>query len=411
MTLKSTTGDGKAERYFGWCGALSDTYLCVETDRELEPLCAQSLYTLFLGTLASWVEQVGGATTQRQINATRMPTRDFEVWEYFYVANSNFASVAEIFIKSGLGTTEEAYQCIIPTFGSMKKPKYPDDIYLVVINSLKALSKQKGWKAAAEINSWLLQNSWPTDAVIFDFFTKQLSGLCELLWLGINGPESKADREIWDLIDIQCQTLSPTQSNEDILFAMVTRAMTYMQSGHSRSKEKFFKLIQDAISFMAKVEIAPERSNATGAWEKGVFNEFETFAKYLFENGYTESPGGGRSVSDSTVSVMARVRKWSGTVFSEPEIEWYLSDKTTLHSLATTTAAKPSDSYANTAPMDLYISRKHLSPVQFAVSVGRRDIVEMLFNAGANVNAEPKSLNGRSPLQAAAEGGHTDLVI
>lgn len=32
MTLKSTTGDVKAERYFGWFGALSDTYLCVETD-------------------------------------------------------------------------------------------------------------------------------------------------------------------------------------------------------------------------------------------------------------------------------------------------------------------------------------------------------------------------------------------
>lgn len=420
VAVKQTTGNVEDERYFGWYGELSGEYLCAETNRELEILCAQSLYTLFLGELAGWVDRVGGSTTQRKNDSNTVLSESGgakDSWTYFHLNNSNFASVAMVFVKSGLGTVEEAYQCIIPTLGPLAKPRYPDDIYQVAIDASKDRSKKQDWKAAAEINSWLYVNSVPMNAPISDIinvFTKQLSGLCEKLLSTIEDPVSSKKRDMWDLIRIQCRTLHlaipggdkmemPYQFYADIAFANMTCAMTYMMSGHSVSKQLLFELIN---RLMEMVELEqPNTATIMRAWDEGVFNQFESFAMFLFKCGLHGAKGKQGHRNREFTSAILRVRKCSGTVFSGSEISRYLSNP------PTSTAENPSTVLANDAPVDILIMPRNLSPVQFAASLGRRDIVEKLQKAGADLNEGPASNGGRSPLQAAAEGGHMDLVV
>lgn len=71
--LRQTKLGDEQERYFGWRGSLSDEYLRVEADSlDLEALCTQTLYTLFLGRLARWVDGVGG-TTRRTNDSNNGP--------------------------------------------------------------------------------------------------------------------------------------------------------------------------------------------------------------------------------------------------------------------------------------------------------------------------------------------------
>lgn len=420
VAVKKTTGNVEDERYFGWYGELSDEYLCVETNRELEILCAQSLYTLFLGELAGWVDRVGGCTTQRENDSnTALPAsnRPENSWTYFHLNNSTLASVAMVFVKSGLGTVEEAYQCIIPTLGPLVKPRYPDDIYQVAIDASKARSKKQDWKAAADMNSWLYVNSEPMNAPISDIvdvFTKPLSGLCEELLSKIEEPVSSKKRDMWDLIHFQCGILHlgipggvkmeiPDQFNADIAFANMTCAMTYMKSGHSVSKDLLVELVNRLMDM-----VGMEQSNIatiTSAWDEGVFNQFENFAMFLFKHGSGGANWNQGHGNREFISAILRVRKCSGTVFSGREITRYLNNP------PTSTAEKPNADLDDDAPVDILISRRNLSPVQFAASLGRRDIVEKLQKAGADLNEEPAANGGRLPLQAAADGGHMDLVV
>lgn len=425
MKPQRSTGDAANERYFGWCGDVSNCdvrveigrsleYICVETDRELEPLCAQSLYTLFLGSLASWVADVGGTTTQRKSHSNTRSAERENAWEYSHLSNSNFTSIANIFVESNLGTIEEAYQCIIPTFCTVKKPRYPDDIYSVAMNTSKALSKHQSWKPAAEINSWLYQNSWRTNAptsVIDQLFAQHLAGLCKTLLSGTEG----ANSDIWDLIDTECRMLTGGYSDEkpggyshsNKVFAMVTRAMTYLKSSNSASKEVFFHLLQAAICSMAMENIVTERSTMTAAWDKGVFNDPESFAEFLFVNN-TGRLGGARGIG---IRALMRFRGSSGTAFSGTKFEARLSDKAMLNKMATSTAEKHEQLDLTNSTIDILISCAHQSPVQYAASLGRRDVLEKLANAGADLNQGPEGPDGRSPLQAAAENGHKDLVV
>lgn len=50
------------------------------------------------------------------------------------------------------------------------------------------------------------------------------------------------------------------------------------------------------------------------------------------------------------------------------------------------------------------------TPLQAAAEIGNLDLVELLLERGANINAEPATNRGRTALQAAAGGAHFDLV-
>lgn len=416
--LRRTKLSNEQERYFGWRGSLSDEYLCVEADHvDLEALCAQTLYTLFLGRLARWVDGVGGTTTIRRANDSNSgpfaSMEDDNSWKHFHLSNSNFASLAEIFVRCGLGTIEEAYQCIISAFSSVEKPPYPDSVYTRARKASKTMSKEEKWKDVAEIDSWLCQNLLPTNApvsVIHAEVTQRLYEGCKKLLLGIK--ENKQDenlRPVWDLVHTQCQVLSTAKLSDNLFFSMVTRCMTYWRfNNHSRADpQEFMEIISHTIEFITgRQDSVVIKENVEKGWNDKVFDQPESFARFLFDN----QTLAGKENQDSLTFCVLLVRKDSGHLFSNEEITSYFNDPESLKAAANTTANGPFGPPSVHIPIDILLSRGHQSPLQQAAAIGNKQLVEGLLEAGAQVDSEPARYRGRTALQAAASEGQHEVV-
>lgn len=397
---------------------MSDEHLCVDAEQDLETLCAQGLYTLFLKELAGWVEEVGGTTTQRTNDSNRElpPSVESEhSWEHLYLSNTNLASIAQIFAQCGLGTIEDAYQCIIPVFNAVQKPPYLDEIYTIARETSKALIKKQKWQDVAEIDLWLYQNSSPINAptsVIEAEVAQRLRALCERLLSGIKKGEAKEDLQLlWNLVNSQCLVLSTGDSSKDLSFSMLTRCMTYWRIHCPADSQGFPKLVSDTIELLIEDEVREGmRENVQRGWEGGLFKESESFAKFLFNqiyNGLFEEQKG----PDSLALVIALIREQSGDAFFGKEIEMYLNNPVSLKIAADTPANPPPGVPCVDIPIDLLLSRHILSPLQLAASTGNKGVVERLvLDGGALINAEPAQLGGRTALQAAASGGHYGVV-
>lgn len=410
--------DCKSERYFGWSGSWSDEYLCVDTKQDLEALCAQGFYTLFLERLGGWVGEVGGTTTQRanDFNRGLSPFAESESsGEHLYLSNTNLTSIAQIFVQCGLGTIEDAYQCIVPAFNAVQQSSYLDEIYNSARKTSKALSKEQKWKDVAEIDSWLYLNSSPINApasVIEAEAAQRLRALCERLLSGIKKGEANEDLQIlWKIVDSECLVLSTGDSSKDLSFSMLTRCMTYWRINSAAKSQGFPELVWKTIEFLTSGKVREGmRRDVQRGWEDGVFKESESFAKFLFNqiyNGLFEEQKG----PDSLALVIALIREQSGDAFFGKEIEMYLNNPVSLKIAADTPANPPPEAPCIDIPIDLLLSRQYLSPLQLAAGIGNKGVVERLvLDAGAEVNAEPAQLGGRTALQAAASGGHYEVV-
>lgn len=410
--------DRRKERYFGWSGSLSDEHLCVDAEQDLETLCAQGLYTLFLKELVGLVEEVGGITTQRANDSNRglsPSVKSEHSWEHLYLSNTNLASIAQIFAQCGLGTIEDAYQCIIPAFNAVQKPPYPDEIYSSARKTSKALSKEQKWEDVAEIDSWLYLNSSPINAptsVIKAEAAQRLRALCERLLSGIKKGEANENLQIlWKIVDSECLILSTGDSSKDLSFSMLTRCMTYWRIHCPADSQGFPKLVSDTIEFLIEDEVREGmRENVQRGWEGGLFKESESFAKFLFNqiyNGFFEE----KKDPDSLALVIALIREQSGDAFFGKEIEMYLNNPASLKIAADTTVNAQFGTPNIDTPIDLLLSRHILSPLQLAASIGNKGTVERLvLDAEAEVNAKPAQYGGRTALQAAASGGHCEVV-
>ena len=98
--------------------------------------------------------------------------------------------------------------------------------------------------------------------------------------------------------------------------------------------------------------------------------------------------------------------KQKGLVADESDIEHWLSPHAAAHRGMT----EAIDILIKEGKIDATWTDGALSILQLAAQEGHTTIVELLLQAGADVNAQPSSRNGRTALQAAAGGGYLAVV-
>lgn len=121
--LQTTPGHADGDRYFGWSGRPTGESHGVDIDRDLEPLCAQSLHTLFLEL--GWVDPQRDA----EIIQTQRPWNIIIHGNIFTSPTRTSHPLAKVFAESYLSTSKEAYQCIIPTPRPQTIPRHMSAAY------------------------------------------------------------------------------------------------------------------------------------------------------------------------------------------------------------------------------------------------------------------------------------------
>ncbi|KAL0631449.1 hypothetical protein Q9L58_009681 [Maublancomyces gigas] len=372
--------------YFGWIGTSitngrstpnsnSEQYLAVEREGTLVRVCAQSLYSSFIFSLASKITDVGGVTARR-IDEPTAQRSSGDHWSQFRLSNSNLASLAAIYNESLLGTVEAAYFSIIPAFRAAKRLPYPHEAYKEARATSARLSRGKDWEKTAQIDSWLYSNSQETEVgppyvvamgseIIGRLRTLTETLLTRCLAMGDTIDESLS--RLWDTAYTICRMITEPSVNQAV--CAVNLYACHLTAKPTVDFEALYQLAQNILVRLPVTEI--EKSDL--------------------------------------LAKLYSVRR--GPLFLGDEIEKYLLDPVSLQFAAMTTVYTGRDSpQRKKGPRELLLIQGFRTPLQFASEVGHARIVQQLITAGANINAEPGKHHGRTALQAAAGAGHNEIV-
>ncbi|KAL0632692.1 hypothetical protein Q9L58_008413 [Maublancomyces gigas] len=385
-------------------------YLCAESKREIELLCAQELYAVFMSELVHGITDVGGVTRKRVDNAA---DEEGSAGEKFHLHNSNLASLATIYKSCGLGTTEEAYFSIIPAFRAVKRLPEPR-------KASRKLEKDGLWDQATEIDLWLYKDPKDTqlkrrDTVIINGeIRNRLLRLTRGLAAGIaGGGESNAKlRKMWNAAYLRCEKLEEVSEER-------ARSLVYLTTTCERIKPgtdlgTVFRLASDTLQKLdGKKKHTAEivASLARFALEKELLSEAEILAKFLWVDMITRWEGSRMESNHFVLKLLMDVRRTRGHVLINTELKEYLSVQESRDRAAKTdvnTGVSTSD--LEDVPLDFLSIRKYQTPLQMTAGAGYADLVTILLNAQADVNADPAKYSGRTALQAAAEAGDYKIM-
>lgn len=385
-------------------------YLCARSRREIELLCAQELYAVFMSELVHGITDVGGVTRKRVDNAA---DEEGSAGEKFHLHNSNLASLATIYKSCGLGTTEEAYFSIIPAFRAVGRLPEPR-------KASRKLEKDGLWDQATEIDLWLYQDPKNTrlkqrDTVIINGeIRNRLLRLTRGLAAGIaGGGESNAKlRKMWNAAYLRCEKLEEVSEER-------ARSLVYLTTTCERIKPgtdlgTVFRLASDTLQKLdGRKEHTAEivASLARFALEKELLSEAEILAKFLWVDMITRWEGSRMESNHFVLKLLMDVRRTRGHVLINTELKEYLSFPESRDRAAKTdvnTGVSTRD--LEDVPLDFLSIRKYQTPLQMTAGAGYADLVTILLNAQADVNAVPAKYSGRTALQAAAEAGNYKIM-
>ncbi len=111
---------------------------CVEVQSSLGVLCAQDIYLSFLSILVRRIDGIGGETIVSHLAP----------WKTAFLKNFRLEEVVRAFAENGLGTSSDAFCCIIPLL--MTQSKLPKK-YLNMVSVERQLSEKP-----SDIDGWLL---------------------------------------------------------------------------------------------------------------------------------------------------------------------------------------------------------------------------------------------------------------
>lgn len=412
-TSKTIPKSGEA-RYFGRVadgdqdGSATPEYLCARTKREIELLCAQELYAVFMSELVRGITDVGGITRKRVDNAADGGSAG----EKFHLHNSNLASLATIYKTCGLGTTEEAYFSIIPAFRAVGKLPEPR-------KASRKLEKDGLWDQATEIDLWLYGGPKKArlkrrDTVIINGeIRNRLLRLAQGLTTGIVGGESNAKlRKMWNAAYLRCEKLE--EASEERARSLVHLTTTCEKIKPGTDLGTVFRLASDTVQKLdGKNKHTAEivASLTQFALEKELLGEAEILAKFLWVDMITQWEGSKMESNHFVLKLLMDVRRARGHTLINNELKQYLSSGESRELAAGTdvnTGVSTRD--LNDVPLDFLSIRKYQTPLQMTAGAGYADIVKILLDARADVNAKPAKYSGRTALQAAAEAGDVGIV-
>lgn len=175
-------------------------------------------------------------------------------------------------------------------------------------------------------------------SVIHAEVTQRLHQECKKLLLGIKKDEQcESLRPVWDFVHTQCQILSTAKFSDDLFFSLVARCMAYwgFNNNSDANSREFKELISNTIEFVTgRQDSTAIKENVQKGWDDEVFDEPESFARFLFDN---QTIAGGLDQYSLTFCVLL-VRKDSGDLFSNKEITSYFNDPESLKVAANTSA-------------------------------------------------------------------------
>lgn len=376
----------KEARYFGCTRSksrggrnLKEKFLFVNSVPDIEVFCAQELYALFLSSLVGRMTEVGEFSVRPANNAALATEKD-SYWGQYHLENTNITALARIFHECGLGTSEEAYFCIIPAFSNQDQIIYPQEMYSEARFASKRLEKREKWNEATEIDRWLFENSKKFHATLHDAETatgevgKRLRLMTERLLVGVrDGGKNTELRAMWNISHSRCQMFQ--EASTDRAISAVNLYKTYKAVGSSdHPVQDVFKLAFDSIQDLDSSAVE------TAAIIADLFGERRRHIQHNDE-----------------------LQKF----FLNPDSLRYATET----SISTTESPGPSSSPDHPVPIDLLLIRGYLTPLQMAAGSGQKQLVEDLLCSNPDaVNDEPAEHLGRTCLQAASEAGHIGIV-
>lgn len=465
-------------RYFGWTGSGDEAhitqveFLAVENTRELEKICTQHLYYIFLRNLASMVGSVGGETMIRPPNNPRSgdiahlpaPAKSsgVGVWTGLALMNTNLASLASIFDDCPLGTIEEAYCCIIPAFEKIHKPQETRTTVVAAQEALLGLERAGNWQGSADVNIYLMAYMQSADSppgetrkvmeTVYGSLHRLTMAMISELEFAIT-PERRGTIEImWNTLYATCKKMSIQRQSPDLGLELIILCLTWSKvkrdSGpDSQGIRRLMKMTMRALYQAEQQDVLDSKvDNAT----PDTFWDPEALTRFLWAD--IAQPWDKIENFDYSLpsKKFIEARKLTGHMFSSERFKAYILEPDAVQDMRDTTVFKgltKSDIDNSSTPIDLLLIRGYRTPLQMAVEINNQNLIERLLpwlsfphaldlpapcggrtalqaaagagllnvvtsllNMGARIDASAAATSGRTALQAAAENGHEDIV-
>ncbi|KAF2137783.1 uncharacterized protein K452DRAFT_98323 [Aplosporella prunicola CBS 121167] len=117
----------------------------ISTTSSLAKACAQDIYSLFLLAALTMVENIGGKTLIESPSLLQV--------------NGNVSSILETFTTSGLGSTGDAFSCILPALKWRGLLPRVEDAFSHARTEAGRLVKAKEWDKAKKLLLWVITHS------------------------------------------------------------------------------------------------------------------------------------------------------------------------------------------------------------------------------------------------------------
>lgn len=443
-------------RYFGRASGEGD-FWCVDAGSDLKTLCVQELYAAFMFAVVEVIKEIGGTTTQRTI--TTEPNNGSEVdeecdlWNKCGLTNTGVDLLASSFHESHLGSIEEAYMIIIPALRAVKKLLSIHGAHGQLRSVATFLESKNRWKESLQIDKYMLSNIRAVPdrpAIVTGIDRSRLRRTTRLLRLSFSAEST----EEWN------STFMGFRDDMDHTFVRAQGLVNLCISQKKLNPTMDFNEIFQVTFTALKDWNIHEKS---GSW---IVLEFAWFA--LHEGKEEEAGELARQIWDQNVSardtisrklkfeagqIVIIVRRKNGTFMHKDQLGSYFQRQNSrLHLDQIRRKTHSTDSLEDDqVPLDLMLIHQWRTPIQAAAGAGNSELVELLSNLDADVNAKPVAiclqgkgassnmleniikdirrrscdmLNGdlarvsrrvqkflgMTALQAAAEGGHLETV-
>lgn len=381
-------------RYFGRASGEGD-FWCVDAGSDLKTLCVQELYAAFMFAVVEVIKGVGGTTTQRTI--TSEPNNGSEVdeegdlWNKCGLTNTGVDLLASSFDESYLGSIEEAYMIIIPALRAVRRLLSVHDVHEQLRSVATFLESKKRWNESLQIDKYILSNLRVVPdrpAIVAGINRRRLRRTTRILRLSFSAESTEewnsAFVEFRDDMDrtfvraeglvnlcISQKKLNPTMDFSEIF--QVT--FTALKDWKIHQKSGSWIILQFAWFVLHKGKEEEAGELARQIWDQNVSARDTISHKLKFE----------------AAQIVIIVRRKNGTFMHKDQLGSYLQRQNSgLHLDQMRRKTLSTDSLEDDqVPLDLMLIHQWRTPIQAAAGAGNLELVELLSNLNADINAKP----------------------
>lgn len=456
QTAPDTAPLSPTARYFGYLDLVplvdnTIQHLCVPSETELDLLCAQHIYTVFMSTIASEIQSIGGTTERRLTEATS--EGNLPIWMHFRLSNTKLAALATIYFEAGLGTIEEAYFSIFPAFKTAGIIPSAREACREARQAAKNCQLRGDWVQALGIDGWLCENKESTEfdegevAVMFAEAEQRLLRLMAYID-GAHDPGKKGELwegflvKIWDAASmLKRGRTAPTPYSHTLawcvvwlckntarfttgidsseVFKMAAEILQTMDLRQQHQLQLVLRFIREALE---KTQDTEAETLATLVWnatasatasfiasqtlEKNKDPSEEIFEVQNWQATTSDTDNDPVAANFAASQALLSLRQKRGLFMGIEDMRRYLADPV-AHDNRQDDPITIDILNSSSISVDLQLIRLYRTPLQSAAEAGRLDIVRLLLSSDPEaINAAPISSHGRTALQATAGQGH-----